>query len=126
MKLKVFLPSRVLLEEEAAMVMGEGPNGSFGLKPRHVDFVTALVPGLLIYRPVAGGEDIFVAVDRGILVKRGEEVLVTVRNAVSGAGLEELAEVVAGRFSELDDRERQVRSALARLEIDFLRRFMKL
>ena len=64
--------------------------------------------------------------DRGVLVKQGEEVFVSVRNAVYGVGLEELVATVHTRFLNLDERDRTVRSALARLESDFVRRFMEL
>ena len=64
--------------------------------------------------------------DQGILVKRGPEVLVSVRAAVRGVPLEELVRTVQTRFLTLDDQERVVRSALARLQSDFVRRFLEL
>lgn len=126
MKLKIFLPTRIFLETEATSVTTTALNGSFGLRPNHIDFVSALVPGLLGYRPTGESEERFVAIDRGILIKHGAEVRVSVRNAVSDAPLEELMEVVEERFAELDEQERQVKTAVARLESDFLRRFMQI
>lgn len=126
MKLKIFLPTRIFLETEAASVTTTALNGSFGLRPNHIDFVSALVPGLLGYRPTAESEERFVAIDRGILIKHGAEVRVSVRNAVSDAPLEELMDVVEERFTELDEQERQVKTAVAMLESDFLRRFMQI
>lgn len=126
MKLKIFLPTRIFLETEADSVTATALNGSFGLRPNHIDFVSALVPGLLAYRPTGESEERFVAVDQGILIKHGVEVRVSVRNAVSDAPLEDLIDVVEERFAELDKQERQVKTAVARLEADFLRRFMQL
>lgn len=126
MKLRVFIPTRILLEEEVAAITAEGRDGGFGLRPNHIDFVAALAPGLLGYRRSAGGQEHYLAVDRGVLVKRGAEVMVSVRNAVAEAPLEKLAQVVAERFSESDERQRQVQTAVARLEADFLRRFMEI
>jgi F-type H+-transporting ATPase subunit beta len=48
MKLMVLLPGEVFMEEEVEKVIAEARNGSFCLLPRHVDFVAALVPGLLL------------------------------------------------------------------------------
>jgi len=126
MKLKIFLPTGILLETEAVSVTATGLNGSFGLRPNHIDFVSALAPGLLSYR--AGNESVeqFVAIDRGTLVKQGDEVRISVRNGVADAPLERLTEVVESRFAALDERERKVQSAVARLEADFLRRFMEI
>lgn len=106
-------------------VIAEGADGSFCLLPRHVDFVSALVPGLLAYEEEAGGEQVLAA-DAGVLVKCGDEVLVSVRNAIGGKGLEELKDAVRTTFSNLDDREKKARTVLARLEADFIRRCAEL
>jgi F-type H+-transporting ATPase subunit epsilon len=125
MKLKVLLPARVFLEEEAAKVVAEARNGSFCLLPRHVDFVAALVPGLLIYTD-HGGQETYLAVDEGILVKCGDEVLVSTRNAVRGPDLGQLKKTIVEEFSRMDDREKMSRTAAARLEASLVRRFMEL
>lgn len=125
MKLVVLTPHAVLLERSAQKIVAEAQNGSFVLKPRHVDFTTALVPGILAFT-TASSEEFFVAVDEGILVKCGEEVLVACRAATTGADLGELEATVRERFQELDRRERNTRAALARLEADFVRRFVAL
>jgi F-type H+-transporting ATPase subunit epsilon len=125
MILKVLLPKQVLLEEQVVKVIAEGQDGSFCLLPRHVDFVSALVPGLLEYE-TAVGEVVYLAIDEGILVKCGAEVLVSTRNAARGADLGQLQALIREQFSELDERERQTRSALAKIEADFVRRFMEL
>jgi F-type H+-transporting ATPase subunit epsilon len=126
MKLRVLMPDDIVFDDEVYSLVAEGDDGHFGLMPRHIDFVSALVPGLLYFerQPDAPGE--YLAVDRGILVKQGETVTVSVRHAVGGVSLEELVQTVNSRFLELNDRERTVRSAVARLEAGFLRRLMDL
>ncbi len=125
MTLRVMALTEVLLEETVEKVSAEAANGGFTLLPRHVDIATALVPGLLSYVP-EDGEERFVAVDVGILVKQGERVLVSTRQAVAGVDLGMLYETVEQRFEALDEEERQARSALARMEADFVRRFNEL
>ena len=124
MMLKILLPERVVLHETVDKVVAEGGNGSFGLLPRHIDFVAPLVPGILSYTQDA--EEAFVAVDEGVLVKCGDEVLVSVRDAVIGPSLESLEETVRTRFEERRDQERVMHSALAKLEAEVVRRFMEL
>ena len=126
MRLQVLTPTEVALDREVCSVVAEGADGSFCLRPRHADFVSALVPGLLYVEEARGGHGEYLAVDRGILVKQGPDVLVSVRAAVGGVRLEDLVEVVHTRFLALDEQERALRSALARLESDFVRRFMEL
>ena len=88
MTLKILLPERVVLDEPVDKVVAESPQGSFGLLPRHVDVVAPIAPGLLSY--TRDEEESFVAVDEGVLVKCGAEVLVSVRDAVIGPDLNSL------------------------------------
>ena len=118
-------PIEVLLEEQVVKVTAEGPNGSFCLLPRHIDFVSLLAPGVLIFE-TKGGQESFVALDEGVLVKVGSEVLVSVLTAARSPDLGHLRQIVEKQFRELDEHERAVRTTLARLETDFVRRFLEL
>lgn len=125
MKLKVLLPSKVLLEETVTRISAEAENGAFTLLPRHIDYVAALTPGLLSF-VLPSDEEIFVAVDEGILVKCGDEVLVSVRNAVRGSDLGRLREAIEQEFYTLDDHEKRARSAALRIETEIIRQFIEL
>jgi F-type H+-transporting ATPase subunit epsilon len=125
MRLKLLLPREILIDEPVLQVNVEAGEGAVTLLPRHIDYVTALPPGLLSYRNMSGDET-FLAVDAGILVKCRDEVVVSTRNAVLGPDLGSLRETVRKEFQEVDERERMSRDALARLEADFVRRFMEL
>jgi len=125
MKLKILLPAEVFLSEEVTKVVAEAENGLFCLMPQHVDFTTALVPGVLSYS-TGSGEDSYLAVDIGTLVKKGSDVLVSTRSAFRGPELGHLKDVVIAQFREIDEREKKARTAVARLELDLLRRFMEI
>lgn len=124
MQLRLLLPARVLVEEAVVRLVAEAENGSFGILPRHIDFLTALKPGVLVFENVRGIES-FVGHDVGVFVKRGPEVLVSVRNAVQGESLASLRGIVEREFVTLDQRERTARTALARLEAGVVRRFIE-
>jgi F-type H+-transporting ATPase subunit epsilon len=125
MQFKVFLPTEILLDEEARKVVARAANGWFALLPRHIDFVAALVPSVLIYVD-RGGHERFLGIDEGILVKHGKDVLVSTRKAVRGDDLASLRDVVRRDIMTLDEHERAARSALARLEAGVIRRFVEL
>lgn len=125
MHLKLMLPTEILVNQAATKVIAEGSHGCFCLLPEHIDLVADLVPGILSFES-ATGEEVFLAVDRGVLVKCGSEVLVSVRNAVRGESLETLQEMVQQQFRTLDEREKLARSVLARLETSFVRDLMEL
>ena len=122
MNLKVLLPFQVFAEKAGvSRIVAETRAGSFGLLPHRLDCVAALTPGILIYETEADGE-VFVAVDDGVLVKTGADVLVSVRRALGGADLGQLRASVEKEFKTLDERETSVRSVMAKLEAGFLRR----
>src|ERR1700678_1778981 len=82
MNLKVLLPFQVFAEKTGvSRIVAETAEGSFGLLPHRLDCVAALAPGILTYQTEAEGE-VFVAVDEGVLVKTGPDVLVSVRRAL--------------------------------------------
>jgi F-type H+-transporting ATPase subunit epsilon len=124
MMLRVFVPSQVFEVAEVDEVVAEGPQGSFALLPRHIDVASALVPGILIW-VTPEGEERFLAVDEGVLVKQGDEVFVSVRAAARGE-LGELREAVVRMTQDIDEKDRAAQSAVARLEASFVRRFLEL
>lgn len=125
MKLKILLPSGVFLEEEVRKVSAEAPNGHFTLLPRHVDFVTALIPGILSFDTDKGDKQ-FVAVDDGTLVKCGSEVRVACFRAVRDTHLATLRQTVEEQFKIWDEQERKARTASARLEASLVRQWLEL
>ena len=66
------------------------------------------------------------AVDDGVLVKTGPDVFVSVRRALGGTDLGQLREAVEREFLTLDEHEQSVRSVMAKMESDFIRRFASL
>lgn len=125
MRLKVVLPNEVLLDVEVIKVMAEAENGAFCLLPRHIDMVTALVPSLFTYM-LPDGQEVYLAVDEGTLVKCGPEVWVSTRHAVQGLDLGQLQQTIDVQFRTLDEREALARAVLVKLEADTVRRFVKL
>jgi len=123
MNLKILLPFKIFAEKIGVLrIVAESREGSFGLLPHRLDCVVALAPGILVFETEAEGE-VCMAVDEGVLVKTGDDVLVSVRNAIGGMDLGKLHEAVEREFRNLDEQEKSVRSVLAKLESGFIRRF---
>jgi F-type H+-transporting ATPase subunit epsilon len=123
MALKIFEPFQVFAEVTGVTrIVAETREGSFGLLPRRLDCVAALTPGIVIYETEAEGE-VYVAVDEGVLVKTGLDVLVSVRRALGGTDLGRLRDSVDQEFRTLDKDEQSVRSVMKKLETGFLHRF---
>lgn len=126
MSLRVLLPSRVFgryTSVESLVI--ETPEGAFGLLPQRRDCVAALEPGILTYI-LRGESPRYIAVDEGVMVKSGQQVRVSVRNAHTGVDLEALKLSVQTEFLSLTEQELEVREVLARLESGFMRGFKSL
>jgi F-type H+-transporting ATPase subunit epsilon len=125
MLLKILLPAEVMMVQDVKKIVAEAENGSFCLMPNHIDFVATLAPGIFSYELAVGGQELL-AMDVGTLVKKGMNVMVSTRNAVKAPDLGKLKQVVVEQYDVLDEREKMVRSASAKLEASMIRRFMEL
>ena len=103
--------------------MAQTLQGSFGLLPHRLDCAAALAPGILTYETEEEGE-VYLAVDQGVMVKTGMDVLVSVRNAIGGTDLAKLHEAVKREFLSLDEQEKYVRTVLAKMESGLIRRLL--
>jgi F-type H+-transporting ATPase subunit epsilon len=126
MTLKVLLPFEIFaVERNVSRIVVETVQGSFGLLPRRLDCVAALVPGILSFQSEAHGE-VFLALDAGVLVKTGQDVVISARRALRGDDLSRLHAAVEQEFLTLDTQEVAMRATMARLESGFMRRFASL
>ena len=125
MNLEILLPFRKFLEQSAvSRIVVETGNGALGLLPSRLDCAAVLVPGILMYE--VSSAVTYVALDEGILVKTGGEVRISVRRALGGSTLEELQDTVKRSFSVTDQRQRDMRMALSKLESGLVGRLARL
>jgi len=125
MELRIITPEQVTRHENVRRIVAEAANGVFGILPRHMDHVTQLVAGVLVFETETGKER-FVGVNAGTLVKAGPTVMVAVRDVIMSDDLGHLRERVEAEFRRHTNEEREARSALARLEAHMIRRFREL
>jgi F-type H+-transporting ATPase subunit epsilon len=124
MNLKILLPFEIFAEKAGvSRIVAPTREGSFGLLPHRRDCVAALAPGILTYQTAADGE-VFVAVDEGVLVKSGADVLISVRRALRGLKLGQLREAVERDYLTLDQQEQSTRSVLAKMESHLVRHML--
>lgn len=121
-ELSIFLPNRVLLNTHVQRLGADAENGRFVVRPNHIDFVTALVPSILYYEEPEATH--YLAIDTGMLVKREDQVWVSVLQAIPSDDLEHLDHIIEAEFRALDERQKQTQTALTRLEVSFMRGMM--
>jgi F-type H+-transporting ATPase subunit epsilon len=126
MNIKILLPFQIFaVKMGVSRIVAETHEGSFGLLPQRLDCIAALCPGILTYESEDEGE-VYVAIDEGVLIKTGTEVLVSVRNAISGTDLAKLYEVVKKEFLNRNEQEQSVHAVLVKLESAFVSRFVEI
>jgi F-type H+-transporting ATPase subunit epsilon len=119
---RILLPFGVFAEQSDVMrVVADTTDGSYGILPHRLDCVAALVPGILTYEAKDSGT-VYVGIDQGVLVKAGAQVTVSVRRAIGGSDLGQLKDAVERDFLKLDEQERNVRNAVARMESSLMGR----
>ena len=126
MDVNILLPYQVFatLSDVTNLVI-ETPPGSHGILPQRLDCISPLVPGILTYQQ-GSQQSQFIAIDQGILVKTGDQVMVSVRRAIRGSSLQKLQQAVKQEFLALDQEQQALRSVLAKLESGFLKQFSAL
>lgn len=125
MQVKILLPFRVFVEKKGVLgLVAETEEGAFGVLPNRRDCVAGLSPGILSLQTAETEEHI--ALDEGIFVKSGDQVLISVRNAIGGVDLSELNKAVEREFLHISEEEKSLRNTLAKLEVGFVRRFATL
>lgn len=126
MNLKILLPHKVFADlKDVTKIVVETTAGSNGILPQRLDCTAALIPGILQYQTEKDGVK-YVAINDGILIKAGSNVMISVRNAIGNAPLGKLRNLVEQEMRELDEIEINARTVMAKLETGFLRNFQKL
>jgi F-type H+-transporting ATPase subunit epsilon len=73
-RLEIVTPERLLLEEDADIVVARGADGDIGILHGHEPLITQLATGELMYR--TGGEEHHLAISGGFLEVRPDKVVV--------------------------------------------------
>ncbi|MBE0428850.1 MAG: hypothetical protein IBX61_03150 [Thermoleophilia bacterium] len=113
MKLKLAEEAGKLMEQEVTKLAAMGPDGYFCILPHHVDFISLLFPGLLIFDDVEGRPR-SLRLEKGLLVKCGDEILISAARPEAAPAAPEGAE-----------RERQAEEVVAGLGAEITRRYLQ-
>ena len=125
MKLRIVTPLDIVVDADGvSSIRAEDASGSFGILPRHADFLTELA--LCVVAWEARGQRRYCAVRGGMLrVSGGREVTVATREAVPGDDLATLADTVLGRFRTDLEQQRSTRVEDTRLLLSAIRQIMQ-
>lgn len=126
MKLQIYTPLGSILNCKINKVTMETLDGYRTLLPRHLDFAAAMNANILSYTTTEDNQERFAACHRGIVVKKGDTVTVTVQKAVLGDTLDELENIILREFKQDEEQRKELNAAMARLEAGLIRGFINL
>lgn len=126
MRLRIVTPLEVAVDEDEVLALrAEDATGSFGILPRHADFLTRLEISVVSWQ---GKDRIrrYCAVRQGVLsITSGREIAIATREAVPGDDLATLSETVLGRFRAEIETERAEHVESTRLHLNAIRQIMR-
>ena len=80
LRLEIVTPEAIAYSEDVDFVTLPGPEGEFGVYPRHVPLLTAIRPGEL--RVLKDGRETFLAIGEGFAEIRADAVSVLTRYGI--------------------------------------------
>ena len=125
MKLQIYTPLGTALNCHINKISLETLEGYMTVLPRHIDFTAAMNANILSYTTEENQEK-FAACHRGVVVKKGDSVTVTVQKAVLGDTLDELEKIIREEFKQDEENRKELNAAMARLEAGLIRGFINL
>lgn len=125
MKLQIYTPLGLALSSYVNKISLETMSGYITFLPRHIDYAAAMNANILSYTDEENKEK-FVACHRGIVVKKGDVVTVTVQKAVQGDTIDDLEKIIRQEFKQDEENRKELNAAMARLEAGLIRGFISL
>ena len=125
MRLRIVTPLSIVIEEDGVLALrADDATGSFGILPRHADFLTSLAISVVSWES-GNRTRHYCAVRRGVLsVGGGHDVTIATREAVAGDNLVTLHETVLARFRADIEAERTEHVESTRLHLNAIRQIM--
>jgi F-type H+-transporting ATPase subunit epsilon len=126
MRLRIVTPLDVVIDEDGVRALrAEDATGSFGILPRHADFLTSLAISVVSWESSDGTRH-YCAVRRGVLsVIARRDIAIATREAVAGDDLATLDETVLARFRADIETERTEHVESTRLQLNAIRQIMR-
>ncbi|MCP4393707.1 MAG: hypothetical protein GY804_05500 [Alphaproteobacteria bacterium] len=125
MRIKVQLPDQIIYEDEAELIKYEAEDGTFTMLPRHIDFASSLVPGVVRVTQKDGNE-VFLATSRAVLVKQGDLVTISTSLAVVSDSLEDVQDTLNAELEKSSEEIQNARDSLARMEVAIVKKYMEI
>jgi F-type H+-transporting ATPase subunit epsilon len=120
----IITPSHLKKIANISFFRAEDRSGSFGILPRHTEFLTILEPSIAI--AVIDGKEEYFAFNGGILSFKKETLTVTTKEFVQSSEVGELKGIIEQVFKQRKEKESIFHLNMANLEKAFFKKIIEL
>jgi F-type H+-transporting ATPase subunit epsilon len=121
---RIITPSRIERVDSISFFRAEDKSGSFGILPRHIEFLTILEPSIAI-AAIEEKEEYF-AFNGGILSFKKEILTITTKEFVQNSRVDELRASIEHFFKEQKDKESLFHLNMENLQKAFFKKIIEL
>ncbi len=120
----IITPSYIKKVDNISFFRAEDSSGSFGILPRHIEFLTILEPSIAI--AVIDGKEEYFAFNGGILSFKKEILTITTKEFVQSSRISELKQIIERFFKKQKEKESLFHLNMENLQKAFFKKMIEL
>lgn len=121
---RIITPQAVETVENISFFRAEDRSGSFGILPRHIEFLTTLEPSIAI--AVIEEREYYYAFNGGVLSFKNNALTITAKEFVQSDNISELLKMIQHTFKEQEEKERQFSDNIENLQKAFIKKLIEM
>ncbi len=120
----IITPSQIKKVDNISFFRAEDRSGSFGILPKHIEFLTILEPSISI--ALIDGKEEYFAFNGGILSFKKEILTITTKEFVQSSQIGELKGIIKKFFKEQDEKESLFHLNMKNLQKAFFKKMIEM
>lgn len=120
----IVTPSDIKKVDNVSLFRAEDRSGSFGILPRHIEFLTILEPSIAI--AIIDGKEEYFAFNGGILSFKKEMLTITTKEFVQSSRIGELKGIIERFYKEQREKESIFHLNMKNLQKAFFKKMIEL
>ena len=121
---RIVTPSDLKKVDRVSLFRAEDKSGSFGILPRHIEFLTILEPSIAI--ALIDGEEEYFAFNGGILSFKKEMLTITTKEFVQSSQIGELKGIIERFYTQQREKESIFHLNMKNLQKAFFKKMIEL
>jgi len=119
---RIITPQAVETVKNISFFRAEDRSGSFGILPRHIEFLTILEPSIAI--AAIEDREHYYAFNSGVLSFKNNALTITAKEFVQSDNISKLLEMIKHTFKEQEEKERLFRDSIENLQKAFIKKLI--